>query len=82
MDTKWKTLIISICIYQIILTLVILKLAQYSQWLYFGDSDAVKVSTKWYEGGITAPMEESLIWLGVVLLLLIGINIYSFKAKK
>jgi hypothetical protein len=82
MNTKWKALVISIVIYQIVLTIVVLKLAHYSQWLYFSDSQAVSLSRNWYEGDVTLNMLEALIWLGGTLLILITANIYFYKKGK
>ena len=80
MKTKWKVLLISIVIYQVILTFIILDLAHYSQWLYFENS-VVKLSYNWYEGNVTAPMRNALIWLGVIFVILCIVNLYQFLKK-
>ena len=80
MHLKWKVLIGSIIVYQIVLTHVVLKLAQYSQTLYF--SSEIGITHRWYEGGMTVPMRSSVIMLGVVLVSVIVINVLVFKLKK
>lgn len=77
METKWKILIISVAAYQIVLTLVILKLTHYSQWLYF-HKIFESFPHSWYHGSGTGPMTESLKWLGLTLLILIIVNIVAF----
>lgn len=79
MEKKWRILIISIIIYQLILTLMMLKLDHYAQWLHFNFSE---FPDTWITGGGTAPMRSALMWLGVTLLILIGVNIYHFRSSR
>ena len=81
MKSKWKILIVSIVVYQIALTLILLKLSHYSHWLYFNGSEG-HFPHKWYQGIRTTPMKESLLWLGSVLFLLIAINYWAFNKKE
>ena len=76
MEKKWKVLLISIVVYQFILTAMILKLDQYAQWLHFNTSG---FPNKWYQGPATAPMREAMIWLGVSMVALIVINVVQFR---
>lgn len=82
MDRRWKTVLISVVIYQFVLTLLVLKLTHYNQWLHFNSDGGDFLTLKWYGGRISRPMEESLIWLGALLVLLVIWNIIVFRRHK
>lgn len=81
MKKKWKTLLISIVIYQIVLTLIFLKMSHYSLWIHFNGSQG-NFPMHWYEGPRTIPMIKSLLWLGVVFFALLIWNVIEFKKNR
>lgn len=77
MERKWKVLIISMLIYQFVLTITMLNLDQYAQWLHFNTRAHEVGNWVFFEG--TVPMKSGTAWLMVIALLLIIVNIVTFR---
>jgi len=79
MSNKWKSLIISIIIYQVIFSIITLSLIHYSHWMQLNGPD---FADHWYQFKTTRPLKIYKLVLGITLLILIVFNIFMFKKDK